>query len=84
MDEEVFELIARNSARLSMLEETVMQLIEQQVAPDPAAASRFADAMRARTSALLREDPPDHRREIVLTQLLAALLASAGKPPSRG
>jgi len=85
MENELMALTLRNSQQLSLLTEAVLQLIEQSIGEAPERASRFESAMRARTNALLAEaDPPDQSEDHCLTQLLAAMLEAAGKPPLRG
>lgn len=83
MNKDPSELIHSHSNQIWLLEEAVMQLVQQLIAPSPAAASLFESGMRQRTNALLEEeDHGDQQAEVTL--LLNALLASAGRPPQRG
>lgn len=85
MEERLLAIIGHQCAQLQVMQEALMQLLEQTVAPDPEAAQRFEAGMHARTNQLLVEaDPPDAMHEQTMTLLLAALLQSAGRPPLRG
>jgi len=66
----------------AVLQEAVMQLIEQTVKPHADEALRFERAMQQRLGAIFQDQSqPNAQSDHEMTLLLAALLASAGRPP---
>ena len=79
---DVMSLIQSLQDQQAVLQEAVMQLLEQTVKPHAAEALRFEHAMRQRLEAIFQgQTLPTAQSDKELTLLLAALLASAGRPP---
>lgn len=77
---ELMRLLRSLHGQQKVLQEALLQLIEHTIRPSAESSLRFEHAMRQRLDAILPEHP-DAQSESEMTLLLAALLASAGRPP---
>ena len=84
-EKQIADITALILARQQVLEAALMQLIEQHIRPDAESAQAFADGLSRRVGEALvdRSHTPHADAEEQMTLLLAALLETAGRPPSR-